>query len=137
MELQNAAKQLMSSEPGALARCERYPARSPVRVRVGDALLEGVIDALLDRTAILDYKTGSTGKAGAALRSAVCLYAEALRRLQGVAPDRAWLYYVDTGELIAADVSQERVAAVLEHAASTIETLRKEPVPDEMETYLR
>ncbi len=139
VELQNAAKQLMSSEAWPLLRdANDIQREAPFVLRVGDALLEGVIDALLDRTAILDYKTGLHRESRRGMYEAqLCLYAEALRRLQGVAPDRAWLYYVDTGELIAADVSQERVAAVLEHAASTIETLRKEPVPDEMETYLR
>ena len=62
---------------------------------------------------------------------------ELMRRLQGRAPGKAWVYYVDSGELAETDISPERTADVLKHAAETIDTLRNEPMPDAMEVYLK
>jgi len=137
--IERAARGLMAS--GAwplLTGANEIEREAPFLLRVGDAVLEGVIDAVLDRDALLDYKTGLHRESRRGMYDAqLCLYAEAMRRLQGRAPGKAWVYYVDSGELAETDISPERTADVLKHAAETIDTLRNEPMPDAMEVYLK
>ena len=135
--LESATARFMASDAWKLVtEAVDIQRETPFILRVGDALVEGVIDAILDGDTILDYKTGLQRESRRHMYEAqLCLYAEALSRLRGAAPRRAWLFYVDTGELAPADISRERVAMVLEHAAKTIETVRSETLSNEMEVY--
>ncbi len=137
--LETAVQRFMASEAWSLVTGAREILReAPFMLRVGDAVLEGVIDVVLDGNAVLDYKTGLHCESRRLMYDAqLCLYAEALRRLHGRLPERAWVYYVDSGELVETDISPGRTAAALALAEETMKTLRNEPVPDEMEAYLQ
>ncbi len=137
--LERAARALMASGAWPLvAGASEIEREAPFLLRVGDAVLEGVIDAVIDRNALLDYKTGLHRESRRAMYDAqLCLYAEAMRRLLGRTPEKAWVYYVDSGELVKTDISRERTAAVLARAAETIDALRNEPMHDELEAYLK
>ncbi|MFO7973130.1 MAG: UvrD-helicase domain-containing protein, partial [Candidatus Hydrogenedentota bacterium] len=138
-ELKNAARRFKDSEAwDVVSNARNIQREAPFILRIGDALVEGVIDALLDDSTILDYKTGLRRKSRMAMYEAqLCLYAEALYRLRGVRPERAYLYYVDTGDLDEADISHDRVTEVVAHATETIKTFRAEPLSSKMETYIQ
>lgn len=138
-ELMQAAERLRTSDAWQLLTAAKDIQReAPFMLRVGDALIEGVIDALLDGSTILDYKTGLQHEGrGAMYEAQLCLYAEALYRLRGAYPKGAYLYYADSGALAAADISRDHVADVLERAAKTMERVRNELVSSEMEPYLQ
>lgn len=97
-------------------------------LRVGDALVEGIIDAILPDGTLVDYKTGIPREtARAHYEAQLCLYAAAVRTLAKKDPPAAFLYYADTGEAHEVDVSPRRVEAVVTEAKEAIEELHGGP----------
>lgn len=93
----------------------------PFHLRLGEVLLTGSIDAVLDDGTIIDYKTGERrGKTLERYVLQVQLYAAAHRRLRGALPPRAYLVYVDAGETVEVDVSAQAIEAAVARACEAI-----------------
>ena len=70
----------------------------PFTLRLGDMLVHGTIDAMLEDFTLIDYKTGKHNPDNEArYRSQVLLYALAVQRLTGVMPPQGHVVYVDEG----------------------------------------
>ncbi|MBN2307487.1 MAG: PD-(D/E)XK nuclease family protein, partial [Candidatus Hydrogenedentes bacterium] len=105
---------------------------TPFLLRVGDALVSGTVDAMLDDLSVVDYKTGRrTPGHHAAYEWQVRLYAAAVRALTGQMPPAGWLCYVDAErpeDLVSrVDVSPERIDEAIGRAHEAIEHLRQGP----------
>jgi ATP-dependent helicase/nuclease subunit A len=94
---------------------------TPFLLRVGDGMIIGTIDALVDTEIIVDYKTGRQSQEkleryGKQLQ----LYAAASRVLLGRRPLSAYVYYADTGADVEIDVSEERISESIEATKEVI-----------------
>ena len=138
-DLETAVRRFTDSEAWALlSQAEDIEREVPFILRVGDVFLEGVVDAILDGTVILDYKTGLEVESRRRMYDGqLCLYAEALRRLRGLTPERAYIYYVDSGTLAEAAISDIEIATVLRNAETAAVEFLNEPMPDQPEAYLK
>jgi ATP-dependent exoDNAse (exonuclease V) beta subunit len=108
-----------------LAQAQTLQQEIPFALRVGDGLINGAIDAILDDGTIMDYKTGQPNPE--CLREyeyQLRLYAAAVSGLLGVQPPAAFLYYVDADELKAVDVSPERIREALVLAEEAMAAVR-------------
>ncbi|GMW02264.1 MAG: hypothetical protein AMXMBFR84_34000 [Candidatus Hydrogenedentota bacterium] len=96
----------------------------PFTLQVNGHIIRGAVDLVLPDGSILDYKTGAHRKAThAKYEWQLRIYAIAMKTIRGVAPPRAFVFYVDErekGELVSVDVSPacltggfDQVAAVL------------------------
>lgn len=101
---------------------------TPFMLRIEDALVSGVIDAILEDGTIIDYKTGQGPVEAACARPEhmwqLRLYAAASRELMGRAPPAAYAFYVDRGEAVQVDVSDRRIDEALARAFEAIQALR-------------
>lgn len=98
---------------------------TPFSLRLGDALVNGKIDVLLSDGTIIDYKTGSVREASQARYEwQLLLYAAAVRRLRGLAPERGILCYVDSGEVHEVAITPDQTELAERHAVEAIERLR-------------
>ena len=89
----------------------------PFLLRIGDALVSGIIDVILDDGTLIDYKTGRPREEKRERYEwQLRLYAAAMRTLLGKQPRAAFVYYADTGEHATVDVSPERIAEALARA---------------------
>jgi RecB family exonuclease len=103
----------------------------PFLLRVGDALVGGKLDALLSDRTVVDYKTGAyVPDRHARYELQLQLYAVAVRRLTRRAPPAALVYYVETGEHRAVDVSEDRLDEALSRVETAISQLRSAPLRD-------
>jgi hypothetical protein len=110
-----------------LGEQQRLQREAPFLLRVGDALVSGVIDALLDDGTILDYKTGAHDPSRhARYEWQLLLYAAAVRRLTSLEPPKALLYYVDECILREVELPTEEINLSLRHAEELIGQLRGE-----------
>ena len=102
----------------------------PFVLRVGDALLRGELDAILPGARILDYKTGARRPdLGERYLWQLRLYAAAVEALDGAVADEAFLFYVDSGEIVSVDVSPKWRADALARAADAIQRLQRGGAP--------
>ena len=95
----------------------------PFCLRFRDVLVDGQLDAVLDDGVIIDYKTGRLYEAHERYELQLLLYAAAVHRLRGIIPPRAWLWYVDAGEVREVAVSAARIESVIERAREAIERM--------------
>jgi len=103
---------------------------APFVLRIGDALVNGVIDALLDENVIIDYKTGrQTPERSERYEFQICLYAAATVRLTGRPVNTSLLYYADLGEVCPVDTSPVSVEQAVTRAQRAIESLRSKVIP--------
>jgi ATP-dependent exoDNAse (exonuclease V) beta subunit len=87
---------------------------TPFVLPIGEVLVHGVIDALIDNTIIVDYKTGKPNpELEQHYTDQLRLYAAALRNITGNIPEKAILWYADCGEAHAVDISEDNVDDVL------------------------
>ena len=101
----------------------------PFMLRVGDVLVSGTIDALLDDGTLIDYKTGQPRKdMQERYEWQLRLYAAAVMKLSGKRPPAAFVYYADTGGHVAVDVSQQRIEEALATASHAITALSQDSV---------
>ncbi len=122
-ELAAVAERFQSTDLGRrIAAQSAIQREAPFVLRVGNVLVKGSVDAVLDDGTIVDYKTGRPdARSHARYEQQVLLYAAAVRDLCGVLPPAAYLAYVDTGEAVAVDVSTERIDAAVERARRALE----------------
>ncbi len=110
----------------ALARMKAAGAvdvEKPFVLRVGDALVNGTIDAILADGTLVDYKTGKPNdKKRQRYECQLRLYAAAVSRLLGRQPPSAFVYYADTAECMEVDVSPEKIADVMERTNGAMDT---------------
>jgi ATP-dependent exoDNAse (exonuclease V) beta subunit len=103
---------------------------TPFMLRIEDALVSGVIDGILEDGTIIDYKTGQGPIEAACARSEhvwqLRLYAAASRELMGRVPPAAYAVYVDKGEAVQVEVSDQRIDEAIGRAFDAIQTLRVE-----------
>lgn len=93
----------------------------PFMLRIGDALVNGVIDIVFPEGVLIDYKTGRPNpQALPRYEMQLRLYTIALHRLCGVSPSGAALYYVDSGRIHDVDVSDGLLTAALNQAEKAI-----------------
>lgn len=111
---------------------------APFVLRIGDALVSGVIDALLDGNVIVDYKTGRrTPERSERYECQLRLYAAAAARVAGQSVNTLLLYYADLGEVCAVDASPESVEQALARARRAVDSLRSKVIPySECHRYL-
>ncbi|HNR33955.1 MAG TPA: UvrD-helicase domain-containing protein [Candidatus Hydrogenedentes bacterium] len=112
-------------ESGALARrmaaAKRIEREAPFLLRIGATIVSGTIDALIDRTLIVDFKTGRIhAEMHERYEYQIHLYAAAVQALLGHSPTEALLYYADLGEECAVDVSPPRIREALERAEAVL-----------------
>jgi ATP-dependent helicase/nuclease subunit A len=94
-----------------------------------DAVVQGVVDAVLGDGVIVDYKTGHrSGANDARYTWQLRLYAAAYREIRGVQPTEGILYYVDEDVCVTVDFSAVALDAVLQEAEGLITRLRAVPV---------
>lgn len=94
-----------------------------------DAIVQGVVDAVLGDGALVDYKTGRRSAARDARYAwQLRLYAAAYRAIRGAQPAEGILYYVDEDVCVTVDFSAATLDAVLEEAETLITRLRAAPV---------
>ncbi len=94
---------------------------TPFLLAVGDVLVRGVIDAVLDDTVIVDYKTGKPDPERMRhYTDQLLVYAAALRDINGQAPDSALLWFADYGEARTVAVTNEAIDATLSRARTAL-----------------
>lgn len=94
----------------------------PFTLRVGDAILNGTIDVLVDGELLIDYKTGKTSLEKAhryALQ--LRLYAAALEKIRGRAPREALVVHLDEGREEPVGLDAESVADVWRRVGELLE----------------
>jgi len=102
----------------------------PFMLRIGDALVSGVIDLVLPDGTIIDYKTGRPEPhALARYEMQLRLYAIALRALHATPPAGAAIYYVDSGKIEQVGVGEDVLGAALRHAEEAIAALCRKSTP--------
>lgn len=108
-----------------MAAARRIERETPFCLRVGDTLVSGTVDALVDRTLLLDYKTGHPHpERQARYEWQLRLYAAAIESLLGAAPSEALLYYAGPGETQAVDIAPPLRREALERAAAAIRAMK-------------
>ena len=111
--------QRMAADPGLQREV-------PFLLRVGDALVNGTLDALLSDGTIVDYKTGKFApETQARYEWQLRLYAAAVIRLTGQTPPAAVLCYVDAGEEHTVGIGEAQVQDALRRTADAIQVLRR------------
>ncbi len=106
-----------------LARAKSLRRELPFLLDVAGILLSGTIDAVINNTALIDYKLGAPTPARVArYQTQLQLYAAAIRAATGRAPTVALLYYLGSGELVPVDVGSEALDAVIARAAAALGT---------------
>lgn len=105
----------------ALAEARRIHRELPFTWRVGEHLVRGTIDALVDDVLIVDYKTGrrTPGK-DARYTLQLQLYALALDDIDGEAPRGARLIYLDDASELAVDCSRKALQALRARLAAVL-----------------
>ncbi|MDX9974940.1 MAG: UvrD-helicase domain-containing protein [FCB group bacterium] len=97
----------------------------PFVLRVGENLVAGNVDAVLDDGTVIDYKTGEhTPAAQERYEWQVLLYALALQALRNTITPAAYLVYVDTGDVVQIEITPGRLQQAQLHAAQAITALR-------------
>jgi len=100
----------------------------PFLLRVGDAVVSGTIDLLLEDGTLIDYKTGARhADAHTQYEWQLRLYAAAVRQLTPLRPPRAFVYYADLGEDWEVDTGEAMLDEGLAKAARAIDALRQRP----------
>lgn len=95
---------------------------TPFILPVGEVLVHGVIDALIDDVLIVDYKTGKPNpELEQHYADQLRLYAAALRNITGNTPGKAVLWYADYGESHTVEITKDKVDDVLECAQKILE----------------
>lgn len=108
-----------------LAAQTQLEREAPFLLRVGDALISGAIDAVLDDGTLVDYKTGRFDPTRhARYEWQLLLYANAVQTLTGRTPAEGWLYYVDEDALHPVALEPTQIAWALRHASEAIAALR-------------
>lgn len=98
---------------------------TPFILPIGEVLIHGVIDTLIDNTIIVDYKTGKPNpELEQHYADQLRLYAAALRNITGNTPEQAVLWYADCGEAHTIDISEDNVDDVLVRARKALEGRR-------------
>jgi len=102
----------------------RVQREQPFTLRVDGALVNGIIDALLEDGTLIDYKTGQPRKEKQhRYEWQLRLYAAAVTKLLGKQSPAALVYYADTGENVEVDVSPPRLEEALTTATEAIAAL--------------
>ncbi len=102
-----------------LLEARRLERELPFVYALNGVRINGKIDALIDRSVLIDYKTGQRHDGQhARYETQLRLYAGALEAVTGQAPREAFLHYLDTGELLAVDINPRAIQ-------STIDRLRR------------
>ena len=95
---------------------------APFWLSVGGAWVSGKLDALLADGTIIDYKTGKRrAEQHARYEQQLRLYAAAVSELCAIESPTAILYYVDSAEEVAVDVSKAKVDETLALAAEALQ----------------
>ena len=82
----------------------------PFLFRMDDTAISGTIDALLPGGTIVDYKTGSRrSDSHQRYETQLRLYAAALRAIEGTAPSKGILFYIDSGDTSEVDLSDSLI----------------------------
>ena len=120
--LEKAAAQLRASDCMALFSGATTIMREvPFILAIGDTLVRGVVDAILDDTLVVDYKTGRPDPDRERhYTDQLLLYAAALRNINGKAPERAMLWYVDHGVAHTIDVANAAIEDTLDRAKGAL-----------------
>ena len=128
-DLRALAERFLASELGRrMAAEERIQREAPFILTVGDALVTGTIDALLEDGTIIDYKTGAFDPARHdRYEWQLLLYAAAVDRLLGQRPPTGILHYVDEGVSHEVVLSAGHVEAAMRHAAEIVAQMRQGP----------
>ncbi|MBI4558070.1 MAG: UvrD-helicase domain-containing protein [Candidatus Hydrogenedentes bacterium] len=93
----------------------------PFLLRIGEVLISGTIDVLLDDGTIVDYKSGRGSPAShARYETQVQLYAAAVRQLLRKTPPAGLIYYVDRHEVCGVDITADGLDAVLARASDAV-----------------
>ena len=95
----------------------------PFLFRMDDTGIIGTIDALLPDGTIVDYKTGSSRpERHRRYETQLRLYAAALQAIEGTAPLKGVLFYIDTGETYEVDLSDSLIEESIADARKAIRT---------------
>jgi ATP-dependent helicase/nuclease subunit A len=123
--LRTTAERFAQSEVlGMMKAGGRVERETPFLLRAGDALISGTVDVIFEDGTLIDYKTGRRDEQKAArYERQLQLYAAAVWGLLGRQPPSALIYYADTGEHVAVDVSADRLSETLAKAAEAIDAL--------------
>ena len=117
-----AAKFRASKYMKVFAQADTILKEIPFVLPIGEVLVHGVIDVLINDSIIVDYKTG---KPNPELKSHYAdqlrLYAAALHNITGNMPENAVLWYADYGEAHTVDISEDKVDEVLTRARVALE----------------
>lgn len=115
---------LLSTDVGRKMAESMKPCREyPFLLRMGEAVVAGVIDLLLEDGTIVDYKSGRRSDAHAAYEWQVRLYATALVRLGGRVASPAYLCYTDQEEIHPVIVTQPVVEETWDRACRVLDRL--------------
>ncbi len=110
---------------GRLAADSGLRRELPFLLNVGDALVNGTLDALLSDGTIIDYKTGPVrDDRHDRYEWQLLLYAAAVRMLTGHAPARGLLYYLDEDTVKEVPLPGDQIESALRHAREMIARMR-------------
>ena len=113
-----AAKFHTSKYMKVFAQADTILKEIPFVLPIGEVLVHGVIDVLIDGALIVDYKTGKPNpELENHYADQLRLYAAALRNITGKTPERAVLWYADYGEAHTVEISEDKVDDVLIRAS--------------------
>jgi ATP-dependent helicase/nuclease subunit A len=117
-DLENMVVKWRASEHVAVyARAARIRRETPFLLAVGDTLVRGVVDAVVDDALVVDYKTGRPKpEHERTYCDQLLLYAAALRDITGKAPESAMLWYADYGSTHKIAVTDAAIDEVLARA---------------------
>jgi ATP-dependent helicase/nuclease subunit A len=121
--LENIAARFRASEYMKLfAQAGVVLRETPFILPMGEVLVHGVIDVLLDTKVIVDYKTGKPkSELERHYADQMRLYAAALRNITGNTPEKAVLWYADYGEAHTIEMSDDNLDDVLARARKALE----------------
>ncbi|HIJ64390.1 MAG TPA: UvrD-helicase domain-containing protein [Candidatus Hydrogenedentes bacterium] len=128
-DLKQVGQRVQASSLGKRMAASRIQREVPFMYRVDDAIVTGVIDALLEDGTLVDYKTGRRHPdMHARYEWQLRVYAAAMAQLTGRTAKEAVLCYVDTPRdtemLCPVDINADHVEDATKHARRAIQILR-------------
>ena len=125
-ELTGLAERFRASALYPLLAAQRTLRReAPFLLKLGETIISGTIDALLEDGTILDYKTGAMEPSRhARYEWQLLLYAAAVRALCGVTPPRGLLYYVDEDTVHETVITEDQIEDAMREAVLQTAAMR-------------
>ncbi|NLN93061.1 MAG: UvrD-helicase domain-containing protein [Candidatus Hydrogenedens sp.] len=103
------------------AQAESLEKEVPFMLNLGEFMLHGVVDVLIDGRILVDYKTGHHHPDNQArYESQLLLYGAALKEIRGTLPEKAILWYLDAGVFEEISLDPVRMENLVQQASASL-----------------